>query len=140
MSKKWIDPESCSCLAVLVESVIAPLLIQHNGPVCLELDVPTTLPVPADPRQTAQLLETLVQQSLAQMADGGDLMIMAVETAGGIEMELADSGTDVDSRPCSLPLAAAAIGANLRWQNVPQGGAAVTIFFGRRSESGRVAA
>lgn len=140
MSKKWIEPESCNCLAVLVETVISPLLIAHKAPVCLELDVPTELPVPADPKQTAQLLETLVQQSLAQMVDGGDLMIMACETAGGIEMELADSGADVDARPCSLPMAAAAIGANLRWQNVPQGGAAVTIFFGHRSASGRVAA
>ncbi|QDT08538.1 ATPase [Planctomycetes bacterium K23_9] len=140
MSNQWIDPESCSCLAVLVETVIAPLLIQHQAAVCLELDVPTTLPVPADPQRTAELLRTLVQQSLAQMSDGGDLMILACETATGIEMELADSGSDVDDRPCSLPMSAAAIGAELRWQNVPQGGAAVTIFFGRHGQSGRIAA
>ncbi len=140
MSKKWINPESCSCLAALIETVIGPLLIAHEAPVCLELDVPTELPIPADPKQTAQLLESLVQQSLVQMADGGDLMIMACRTASGIEMELADSGADIDHRPCSLPLPAAAIGANLRWQNVPQGGAAVTVFFGHPSKAKRAAA
>jgi hypothetical protein len=140
MSNQWIDPESCSCLAALVETVIGPLLIEHDAPVCLELDVPTTIPVPADPNHTAELLKTLVNQSLGQMNDGGDLMIMACETPGGIEMEVADTGADVQSRPCSIPMSAAAIGAKLDWQNVPQGGAAVTIFFGRRGESGRVAA
>lgn len=140
MSNQWIDPESCSCLAALVETVIGPLLLQYDAPVCLELDVPTSLPVPADAKQTAQLLETLVQQSLSQMTEGGDLMIMACETAGGIEMEVADSGSDVESRPCSLPLVAAAIGANLRWQNVPQGGAAVTVFFGHHRQATRIAA
>lgn len=140
MSNRWIEPQACKSLVVLVETVTAPLLIQHESPVCLELDIPTLMPLPADVHQTAELLRTLVIQSLAEMPDGGDLMITACETAGGVELELADSGSDLDQRPQSRPISAASIGANLKWQNCPQGGAAVTIYFGKKGESGRKAA
>jgi len=129
MSNQWIDPSSCRSLAVLVESVIAPLLIQHESPVCLELDIDTSLQVPADATKTVDLLKTLVGQSLSQMSDGGDLVVTACDTPTGIELELADTGCDVEEREKRLPMAAAAIGASLVWQNCPQGGAAVTIKF-----------
>ncbi|NND97012.1 MAG: ATPase, partial [Pirellulaceae bacterium] len=86
------------------------------------------------------LLRTLVVQALGEMGDGGDLVITGCETPLGVELEVADSGCDIESRPQNLPLAAAAIQAKLNWQNCPQGGAAVTITFARRGESGRMAA
>ena len=129
MSNQWIDPSSCRSLAVLVESVIAPLLIQHASPVCLELDIDTSLQVPADGSKTVELLKTLVSQSLVEMPDGGDLMVTACETPTGVELELADTGCDVSERETRFPMAAAAIGAAVTWQNCPQGGGAVTIKF-----------
>ena len=136
MSYQWIDPTSCQSLVVLVEAVTAPLLLQHASPVCLEVDIDTDLGIPADASQTAELIRTVVKQSLAEMPDGGDLMITACETDRGIELEFADNGCDVQDRSQSLPLAAAAIGAQLSWQNCPQGGGAVTVTF-RRSDAAR---
>ncbi|MEM8667548.1 MAG: ATPase [Planctomycetota bacterium] len=135
MSNQWIDLSSCQSLAVLVESVTAPLLIEHSAPVCLELDVDTEIPVPADPHRIAELVRALVRQSLNEMPEGGDLSIMACETSQGLELELADTGCDIDDRPTNLPMAAAAIGARVGWQNCPQGGAAVTVTF--RVEGGQ---
>jgi hypothetical protein len=129
MSNQWIDPSSCRSLAVLVESVIAPLLIQHESPVCLELDIDTSLDVPGDASKTVELLKTLVSQSLSEMPEGGDLMVTACQTATGLELELADTGCDVNDREKRLPMAAASIGASVTWQNCPQGGGAVTIKF-----------
>ena len=140
MSNQWIDPSSCQSLAVLVESVTAPLLIEHAAPVCLEIDVETSVPVPADPQYTADLIKSLVRQSLEEMPEGGDLSITACEMAHGLELELADTGGDVDSRPTRLPMAAAAIGARIDWQNCPQGGAAATITFRAQGGQQRVAA
>jgi signal transduction histidine kinase len=140
MSNQWIDPNTCRSLAVLVESVTAPLLIEHSAPICLEIDIDTSLDVPADPVRTVELLRTLVGQALAEMPDGGDLSIAACETSRGVELELADTGCDIQDRATRLPLAAAAIGAQVIWQNCPQGGGAVTVTFRRESGQQRVAA
>ena len=140
MTNQWVDPNSCRSLAVLVESVAAPLLIQHTAPVCLELDIDTSIEIPADPAGTVLLVRTLVGQALAEMSDGGDLTITACETTRGIELELADTGGDIEDRARRLPLAAAAIGAQVHWQNCPQGGGAVTVTFARKSGSQRKAA
>ena len=140
MSSQWIDPESCQSLAVLVETVTAPLLIQHASPVCLELEIETSMPIPADARKTAELVRTLVTQSLAEMPDGGELSIGAVEVAGCVQLSLTDSGCPPSDRACSIPMTAAAIGAKLQWQPAEQGGAVVNITFTRQGESGRMAA
>ena len=140
MSHPWIDPSSCRSLAVLVESVTAPLLMQHAAPVCLEVDIDHAIGLPADPAATAELLRTLVGQALTMMPDGGDLAITGCETAGRVELEMADSGDDVEQRIRRLPLAAAAVGAEIHWQNCPQGGAAVTVKFPPRAQSRPMAA
>ncbi len=140
MSHPWIDPKACRSLAVLVESVAAPLLIAHSAAICLEVDIDPSLDVPADPTRTVDLIGALVGQSLAEMQDGGELTITACQTQHGVELELADTGCDVESRATRLPLAAAAIGAKVSWQNCPQGGAAATITFARESGSNRMAA
>lgn len=140
MSDPWIDPNSCSTLAVLVESVAGPLLMRHPAPVALEMDVNVDLAVPADAVRTAELIRTLVNQAIDEMPAGGDLVITACETPQGVELEMADTGRDIKDRARRLPMAAAAIGAQLVWQNCPQGGAAVTITFARQSGQRRIAA
>jgi len=129
MSTRWIKPNECRSLAVLVESVIGQMLIPHAMPICLELDIDTDIPVPDDVNKVVSLLESLVSQSLEEMPDGGDLTVTAVSSHDGIELELADTGCDVEQRSRRLPMVAAAIGAALSWQNCPQGGGAVTIRF-----------
>lgn len=129
MASGWMEPDACRNLLILVESVTAPLLIQHPGPVCLELDIDGELPIPCNKSRTADLIAALTQQALAAMPDGGDLMITACESANGIELEIADSGDDVDRRERHLPISAAAVQADLEWRNCPQGGVAVTILF-----------
>lgn len=140
MSHHWIDPRSCRSLAILVESITAPLLMQHAAPVCLEVDIDHAIDLPADPAATAELVRTLVGQSLGTMPDGGDLVITGCDTPTGVELEMADSGVDVQQRVRRLPLAAAAVGAEIRWQNCPQGGGAVTVKFPPKTQSRQIAA
>ena len=140
MKPQWIDPASCQSLVVLVEAVAAPMLVRHSAPVCLELDVDASLGIPADPQQTADLIRSLVNQALSEIPDGGDLMVTSCHSSGNIELEIADSGCDIQDRSQRLPMAAAAIGAELNWQNCPQGGGAVTITFRSDAQSKRMAA
>jgi hypothetical protein len=86
------------------------------------------------------LVRTLVKQAIDEMPDGGDLTVTACETHRGVELEMADTGSDIQQRAQRLPLTAAAIGAQLAWQNCPQGGAAVTVTFRRQSGQRRIAA
>ncbi len=140
MSDHWIDPNSCPTLAVLVESVAGPLLMRHAARIALEMDIDIELPVPADAVRTADLIRTLVKQAIDEMPAGGDLTVTACNTQNGIELEMADTGSDIEQRAQRLPMAAAAIGASLVWQNCPQGGAAVTITFRHDAQQHRIAA
>ena len=140
MASGWMEPEACRNLAVLIESVTAPMLIEHQSPVCLELDVDMSLPIPCDKARAAELIEALCGQALAAMPDGGDLIVTACDTQNGLELEIADSGCDLDSRERHLPFAAAAVDADLKWQSCPQGGVAVTIHFPEQQAQGRLAA
>lgn len=140
MSHRGIDPSSFRSLAILVESVTAPLLLAHPTPVCLDVDIDESIEVPCDPVATVELVRTLTRQALSVMPEGGELTVTGCQGPTGIELELADSGVDVDSRIRRLPLAAAAIGAKIKWQNCPQGGGAVTILFPQRPETRRLAA
>lgn len=140
MAIGWMEPSQCRNLLVLVESVTAPLLIEHESPVCLELDINVELPIPCDADRAADLIKALSRQALDAMPDGGDLVVTACQTSSGIELEIADSGGDVSHRERHLPIAAAAVNADLQWQNCPQGGVAVTILFPAQSSSSRMAA
>ncbi len=140
MSNQWIAPESCPSLAVLVETVTAQLLIRHAAPVCLEMDIESSFEIPADPSHTAELIRALIVQMLLEMPDGGELTITAVESAGRVELEIADTGCSVDQRIRKIPMAAAAIGATLHWQDGTQGGTVVRITFDRSRQSRRRAA
>jgi hypothetical protein len=114
-------------LAVLVECVVSPLLREHPAAICFELNMPMDLKTTADPVRLNDLVTSLVRQSLEQMPDGGELTVTACQTAHGVELEIADTGNDVESRSSRLSLAAAALGCKPQWQNCPQGGAAVTL-------------
>ncbi|MEM9368818.1 MAG: ATPase [Planctomycetota bacterium] len=127
MSHRMIGEQPQPALAVLVESVAGPLLMAHPAPVCLEMEVDTNLRSAVDSPSLTTLIESLVRQSLDEMPKGGDLTITACDTGSHLELEIADSGSDVSERACSLPMVAAAMGVEISWQNCPQGGAAATI-------------
>jgi hypothetical protein len=116
-----------SSLAVLVECVVSPLLREHPAPVCFEMNVPIDLMTTADRARLSELVTSLVRDSLDQMPDGGELMVTGCQTSHGIELEIADTGGDIEVRSNRLSLAAAALGCKPQWQNCPQGGAAVTL-------------
>lgn len=134
MSNPWIDPNSCPSLVVLVDCVAGPLLMQHEAAIALETDIQEGIPVPADAVATAELLRTLISQAIEEMPEGGELTVTACETQGGVELEIADTGRQAEHRWQRLPLAAASLGAELSWQNCPQGGAAVTVRFPPRRQ------
>lgn len=114
-------------LAVLVEQVASPLLLAHPSRVLLEVDLSIGLMTTADNEQLKSLISTLIVSSLREMPNGGELTISACQTAHGVELEIADTGSDAESRNSLLPFSAAALGCKPHWQNCPQGGAAVTI-------------
>ncbi len=126
MSHLLIGNEANQPLAIVVESVASQLLMKHPSPICLEVDIDMELRLPVDSASLCQLIDSLVRQALLEMPDGGELTITACETPTGVEIEIADTGCDVQSRACKLPMIAAAMAAELSWQNCPQGGGAVT--------------
>ena len=140
MSSPWISPEACPSLAVLVESVTAPLLIQHASPVCLEMDIEDSVEIPADPNRTAELIRALVSQALGELPSGGDLSITAKQTAQAVLLEFADTGSPLEARSKSIPIAAGAISASLDWQGGSECGAVIKITIPRTKQSGRQAA
>ncbi len=140
MSHLWIDPNRCESLAILVESVASVLLTQNSAPICLEVDIASSLKLPANPNQTVDLIRTMVMQAVAEMQQGGELTITAVDGPNGIELEIADTGRAVELRETRIPFAVAAVGARIRWQNCPQGGAAATIVFRPQQGTARIAA
>ncbi|WDQ18604.1 ATPase [Rhodopirellula sp. P2] len=129
MSHHFIGQDNDPPLAILVETLASPMLVAHPAPVCLEVDMDETLRLPADQASFCQLMESLIRQALIEMPEGGELTITGCQTNTGIEIELADSGAAVDQRACKLPMIAAALSAELNWQDCPQGGGAVTVKF-----------
>lgn len=103
------------------------MLLAHPTPIVFEMDVDLQLPNPS-PR-LKEILQSLLGQALEQMLDGGELNVTAQRVGDTIELEIADSGEGVEERSQRIPMAAAAIGATIDWQNCPQGGAATTIRF-----------
>ncbi|TWU10731.1 ATP-binding protein [Allorhodopirellula heiligendammensis] len=126
--------------AILVESIASNLLMKHPAPICLEVDIDMDLRVNFDAASLSQLIDSLVRQALVEMPSGGELTITACESPTGVELEIADTGSDVEMRACKLPMVAAAMAAELVWQNCPQGGAAVTARLPRYRQSQRRAA
>ncbi|MEM6363968.1 MAG: ATPase [Planctomycetota bacterium] len=136
MSYPLIDDSDNHPLAIVVETVASSLLRAHPAPICLEVDIDHDIRSPVDAPSLCQLLDSVIRQALLEMSDGGELTITGCQTTTGVEIELADTGRDVESRACKLPMIAAAMSADVRWQNCPQGGGAVTVcipFYRQRS-------
>lgn len=107
-------------------------------PISLEFDIPEDAAFP-QPQQLAELVSALVRGSLDCLPDGGEIMLTFWQASDHCEIEVADNGPAAEARPHRLPMIAAALGAELVWQNCPQGGAAVTARL-RRTASIREAA
>jgi hypothetical protein len=116
-----------SSLAVLVECAVSPLLRQHSAPILFELNIDIDLMTTASREHLTRLIESLITDSLREMPEGGELTVSGCQTANGVELEIADTGSDAEHRSRSLSISAAALGCKPHWQNCPQGGAAVTI-------------
>ncbi len=127
MNHRYGESSKSTSLAVLVERVVSPLLRQHPAPILFELNIDTYLMTSASSNHLAALIETLVTDSLREMPRGGELSVSGCQTANGVELEIADTGSDAENRSRSLSLSAAALSCKPHWQNCPQGGAAVTI-------------
>ena len=140
MTNHWIDSGAPPTLAALIERVAASLLVSHSAAVALEMDIDPEAGVPADPALTSLLVESLIRAAVAEMPGGGDLTITAVTNDRGYELEIADTGESCRHRVCSRPLVAAKIGARVQWDDCPQGGSAVTVFFPPRQNAIRRAA
>jgi len=140
---------------------LAPLLDELLGAfedqcqrqkVSVERSVPATLCVEADRRRLAAALRHLVQHALTSMPGGGELVITAVATSNGVEIEVADSSPGLSVEELAgpfLPLrgepgpasglersiaqqVATAHGGKATACNCPEGGAALTLFFPAR--------
>lgn len=98
-----------------------------NAHVRLEMDIPAELSFPRDSEKLAQLVQSLVGSAVASLECDGEIAVTAWQAGETLEIEVADSGPAVQDRPRFLPLAVGALGAELVWQNCPQGGAAVTV-------------
>ncbi len=127
MTQRGVVPTQSCSLAVLVECAVSPLLRQHPAAICFELNVDINLQTTANREHLTRLIESLVSDSLCEMPDGGELTVSGCKTANGVELEIADTGSDAEYRSRLLSISAAALGCKPHWQNCPQGGAAVTI-------------
>ena len=97
----------------------------------LEVDVPELLVWPASTEAIGTLVGALVRGAVDNLGPGGEILVTAWQRGEVLEIEVADNGPALDSRPQRLPMSAAALGAELVWQNCPQGGAAVTAILTR---------
>jgi len=127
MIRRNIKPVELSSLAVLVERIASPMLRQHPARVFFEMNIDLELMTTASRDHLQTLIESLISDSLREMPDGGELTVSGCQTANGVELEIADTGSDAENRSNHLSIAAASLGCKPHWQNCPQGGAAVTI-------------
>ncbi len=140
--RELID-EVCEALAPQLES---------QGIVSV-VDVPSRLFVTADRDMLRRALVNLVFNAIDAMSSGGGLYITAIDTAGTLELEIADSGPGIEEHVenrifepffttkregTGLGLAivsriAEAHGGSVGATNCPEGGAAFTICLPRRA-------
>lgn len=92
----------------------------------LEIDAPADARCPVDPGCLMELVTAMVRGSIACLPADGEIVLTLWQTESTCEIEVADNGPAIESRPRRLPLAAASLHAEMLWQNCPQGGAAVT--------------
>jgi hypothetical protein len=121
------EPGEPGTLAIRIRQ--AALKAIAGRAVSLEWDVPTDLETTFAPESLCQLVESLVRGSMDHLdeQDGTSELSVSIWNLGNrLELEVADNGSSIESRPQRFPLIAASMGVQLLWQNCPQGGAAVT--------------
>ena len=97
----------------------------------LEIDLPAGWQSPLDDQVLVTLVRSLVKASIECAEDCGELLITICESDDVVEIEVADDGPPLQERAQRLPMAAAAVGAELVWQDCPQGGVALTAIIPR---------
>lgn len=135
-------------LKPLVDEVVGAMkdrLKQHQ--VTVEISVPDTLTVDVDRRMLGAAFRNLTVSALSSMPSGGQLVVTAVASKGGIEIEVADSGpglSDAELPNAFAPLRGSHVGASglelaiaehvatahggqATARNCPEGGAALTL-------------
>jgi len=142
-------------LAPLLRSLVADLVADRHRrglpAVRIELDVASDHTLPAEPATIraglAPLLAAACDAAARGPAGGGprlhEVLITLVETAAGLELEVADSGPG----PAGIPAAAVAAarqfasrcGGDVHLAACPEGGAAVTLRLPRRRRQSRAA-
>jgi signal transduction histidine kinase len=120
--------------------------------VVVEVHVPTTLTLEVDRRMMAAAVRHLTHSALATMPAGGQLVITAVSSPLGLELEVADSGPGLSEEEMPRAFAAthhspvgtsgmeraiarhvvSAHGGKITARNCPEGGAAFTLLFPSR--------
>ncbi len=143
-------------LSVLLSEVVETLAPQlHAQSIEVDLDVDPAIAMDADRNMIRRLVLNLLLNAIDAMPQGGDLSILAVASAAGVELEFADDGPGIPeeslehlfepffttkSEGTGLGLAiveriADAHSGYLNACNCPQGGAAFTLFVPARSRS-----
>ncbi|MEZ6088271.1 MAG: ATPase [Pirellulaceae bacterium] len=117
-------------LAEVVHQVIDDLRLENKY--FVEVDIPDDIGIPAPSVALSEWITALVKQASDQMRNGGELTFIGWESEQTCELEIADSGRDLRHRNCEVPRAVQLAGGNLRWNNCPQGGVAVTLSIPKR--------
>jgi len=143
------DPNRTTvCIAAMLSEVcqsLAPQLDAQN--VRAAIDCPPNLQAQADLDMLRRALLNLVLNALDALPGGGEIVLTAVRSPQGVEIEVADSGPGVapplldrlfepffTTKPCGTGLGlaiveriAAAHGGRIAVTNCPEGGAAFTL-------------
>ena len=135
-------------LKPLVDEVVAAMKDRlKRQQVTVEVSVPSTISVSVDRRMLGVAFRNLTVSALSSMPSGGQLVVTAVASATGIEIEVADSGPGLSASEIShaftplqarqagasgLELAiaehiATAHGGQAIARNCPEGGVALTL-------------
>lgn len=125
------------CLADVVYQVISDLELEQRF--LVDIDIPGEIPIPAPLFPLTELVTALIQRATGSMEPGGEIAFVGWESAEACELEIADTGHGVIQRDCQLPPSSPLANADLRWQDCPQGGAAVTLRFAKRQSSRQAA-
>jgi hypothetical protein len=122
---------------------------RHCPGVRLVCDVDPGIHMHGDPQLVGRLLESLMQrgcEAASQRDPHSDLpplrevVVTVVDTAAGVEIEVADSGAHrTTACPADLAALAARLGGSLAIAACPEGGMAVTLRLPRRRAQGMAA-
>lgn len=111
----------------LIDDVIVALEAGRAAPLPrMILDVPQRHAVRADPAVFRRVLESLLANAVESAGADGEVVVTSVEYADAIELEVADSGSELASRSTSRPFDPG-LGGRIDAIDCPEGGAAFTI-------------